>query len=54
MRTEVIPVVVGTLRTIKRGMIENITRVLERATVTETQTICMLGYAEIPRKMLSV
>ena len=54
MRTEVIHVVVGALGTIKKGMIGNITRVLERATVTETQKICMLGYAEIPRKVLSV
>ena len=40
MRTEVIPVVVGTLGTIKKGMIGNIKRVSERATATETQNIC--------------
>ena len=38
MKTEVIPVVVGALGTIKKGMVENIKRVSERANVTETQT----------------
>ena len=37
MKTEVIPVVVGALGTIKKGMVENIKRVSERANVTETQ-----------------
>ena len=54
MRTEVIPVVVGALGTIKKGMIENIKRVSERATVTETQKIFMLGSAQILRKVLGV
>lgn len=36
MKTEVIPVVVGALGTIKKGMVENIKRVSERANVTET------------------
>ena len=34
MKTEVIYVVVGVLGPIKRGMVENITRVSERVTVT--------------------
>ena len=54
MKTEVVPVVVGALGTIKKGMIENIKKVSERATVTETQKICMLGSAQILRKVLSV
>ena len=54
MRTEVIPVVIGVLGTIKKGMIENIKIVSERATVTETQKICMLGSAPVLRKVLSV
>ena len=54
MKTEVVPVVVGALGTIKKGMIENIKKVSERATVTEMQKICMLGSAQIPRKVLSV
>ena len=36
MKTEVIPVVVGALGTIKKGMIENIKRISEIANVTET------------------
>ena len=54
MKTEVIPVVVGALGTIKKGMVENINSVLERATVTETQKINMLGSAQILRKVLNV
>ena len=54
MKTEVIPVVVGALGTIKKGMVENIRRVSERATVTETQKISMLGSARILRKVLNV
>ena len=52
MKTEVIPVVVGALGTIKKGMVENIKRVSERANVTETQKISMLRSARILRKAL--
>ena len=45
MKTVVIPVVFGALGTIKKGMVENIKKVLERATVTDIQKICMLGSA---------
>ena len=45
MKTIVIPVVVGALGTVKKGMIENIEKVSKRATVTEIQKICMLGSA---------
>ena len=54
IKTEVVPVVVGALGTIKKGMFGNIKKVSERATVTETQKICMLGSAQILRKVLSV
>ena len=54
MKTEVIPVVVGALGTIKKGMLENIKRVSERAKVTETQKIRVLGSARILRKVLNV
>ena len=53
MKTIVIPVVVGALGTVKKGMVENIKKVSERATVTEIQKICMLGSARILRKVLS-
>ena len=52
MKTEVIPVVIGVLGTIKKGMEENIKRVSERANVTETQKISMLGSARILVKVL--
>ena len=45
MKTEVIPVVVGALGTIKKGMVENIREVSERANVTDTQKISILGSA---------
>ena len=54
MKTEVIPVVVGALGTIKKGMVENIKRVSEIANVTETQKISMLGSARIIWKVLNV
>ena len=54
VRTVVIPVVVGALGTVKKGMVENIKKVSEKATMTEIQKICMLGSARILRKVLSV
>ena len=54
MKTIVIPVVVGALGTVKKGMVESIKKVSERATVTEIQKICMLGSARILRKVLSI
>ena len=37
MKTVVIPVVVGVFGTVKKGMVENMKKVSERATVTEIQ-----------------
>ena len=54
MKTIVIPVVVGALGTVKKGMIENIEKVSKRANVTEIQKICMLGSARILRKVLTI
>ena len=54
MKTEVIPVVVGTLGTVKKGMVESIKKASEKATVTEAQKIYMLESAQIFRKMLSI
>ena len=50
----IIPVVVGVLGTVKKGMVENIKKVSERAAMTEIQKICMLGSARILKKVLSV
>ena len=44
-KTKVIPVVIGALGTIKKGMVKNIKRVSERANVKETQKMRMLGSA---------
>ena len=52
--TVVIPVVVGALGTVKKGMVENIKKVSEAATVTEIRKICMLGSARSLRKVLSL
>ena len=54
MKTVGIPVVVVALSTVNKGMVENIKKVSERATMTEIQKICMLGSARILRKVLSV
>ena len=54
MKTVVIPVVVSALGTVKKGMVENIKKVSERATMTEIQKICMLGTTRILGKLLSV
>ena len=53
-KTEVIPVDVGALGTVKKGILENITKVSQRATVTENQKICILGSTRILRKVLRV
>ena len=50
----VIPVVVGALGTVKKGMVENIKKVSEAVTVTEIQKICILGIVQILRKVLNV
>ena len=54
MKTIVIPVVVGALGTVKKGMVENIEKVSKSANATEIQKICMLGSARILRKVLSI
>ena len=54
MKTIVIPVVVGTLGTVKKAMVENIEKVSKRANVTEIQKICVLGSAQILREVISI
>lgn len=54
MKTIVIPVVVGALGTVKKGMVENIEKVSKSANVTEIQKIYVLGSARILRKVLSI
>ena len=50
MKTVVIPVVVVALGTVKKGMVENIKKVSERATMSEIKK----KSARILRKVLSV
>ena len=54
MKIAVIRVVVGALDTVKKGMIENIKDVSERAFMTKIQKICIMGSARILKKVLSV
>lgn len=54
MKTIVVPVVVGALGTVKKGMVKNIEKVSKSANVTEIQKICMLGSARILRKVLGI
>ena len=54
MKTIVILVVVGALGIMRKGMVENIKKVSETASVTEIQKISMLGSAQILRKMCSI
>ena len=54
MKTIVLPVVIGALGTVKKGMVENIEKVSKSASVTEIQKICMLGSARIFRKVLGI
>ena len=51
---EPVSVVVGALGTVMKGMAENIEKLSERATVTESQNICMLGSAQMLRKVFSI
>ena len=54
MKIIVILVVVGAFGIIRKGMVENIKKVSETASVTEIQKISMLGSAQILRKVCSV
>ena len=49
MKTVVIPVVVAALGTVKKGMIENIKKVSERATVTDSKDL-LAGICANPQK----
>ena len=43
----IIIIIMIALGTVKKGMVENIKKVSERATMAEIQKICMLGSARI-------
>ena len=46
--------VLQNVRTVKKGMVKNIKKVSERATMAEIQKICKLGSSRILRKVLRV
>ena len=54
MKSEVIPVVIGALGTIKKGMNDNIRKISERNNTQQIQKIFFLGSARIIRKVLSL
>ena len=54
MKIEVIPIVIGALGTIKKGMENNIRNVSEAMNIKSLQKTCLLGTAKILRKVLSI
>ena len=54
MKTAVIPIVIGALGTIKKGMENNIRNVSEAMNIKSLQNTCLLGTARILRKVLSI
>ena len=54
MKTEVIPIVIGALGTIRKGMEDNIRSVSENMTIQTVQKTCLLGTARILRKVLCI
>ena len=54
MKTEVIPIVMGALGTIRKGMEDNIRSVSGNMNIQTVQKTCLLGTARILRKVLSI
>ena len=54
MKTKVIPIVIGALGTIRKGMEDNIRSVSENLNLQTVQKTCLLGTARILRKVLSI
>ena len=54
MKTEVIPIVIGALGTIRKGMEDNIRSVSGNMNIQTVQKTCLLGTARILRKVLSI
>ena len=54
MKTEVIPIVIGELGTIKKGMENNIRNISENMNINSLQKTCLLGTARILHKALSI
>ena len=54
MKTQVVPVVIGTLGVIKKGVEQQISKIPGKINVTELQKIALLGSAHVLRKVLSI
>ena len=54
MKTVVIPIVIGALGTIRKGMEENIENVSSNMDIQTVQKTCLIGNARILRKVLSI
>ena len=54
MKTTTIPVVMGALGVIKKGMRSNIEKIPGKISLEELQKITLLGTAHILRKVLSI
>ena len=54
MQTETVPVVIGALGVIKKGMDKCIERIPGSVNINELQKITLLGTAHILRKVLSI
>ena len=54
MKTIIIPVVIGALGDIKKGMRSNIEKIPGKISLEEFQKITLLGTAHILRKVLSI
>ena len=53
MSTETVPVVIGTLRVIKKGLEEQTGKIPGTINISELQNIMLLGTAHILRRVLS-
>ena len=54
MKTQIVPVVIGTLRVIKKGIDKQISKIPGNINVTELRKIALLGSTHILRKVLSI
>ena len=54
MRTEIVPVIVGALGLIRKGMVQNLGKIPGASTINELQKIILQGTAPIMRWFLSI
>ena len=54
MRTETVPIIVGSLRLIREGMDQNLGKIPGASNINYLQKIILLGTAHILRRFLSI